>query len=47
MAMHFAVSRISPAKTSPEYFHCIEKKFGKEITTGTWKTVERILEVMD
>jgi uncharacterized protein (DUF1697 family) len=32
---------------TPDYFHWVEKKFGKEITTRTWKTVERILKVMD
>ena len=32
---------------TPDYFHWVEKKFGKEITTRTWKTVERILKVMN
>jgi uncharacterized protein (DUF1697 family) len=32
---------------TPNYFHWVEKKFGKEITTRTWKTVERILKGMD
>jgi uncharacterized protein (DUF1697 family) len=34
------------SEKTPNYFHWIEKEFGKEITTRTWKTVERILKVM-
>ena len=31
---------------TPDLFTWLEKRFGKEITTRTWKTVERILKVM-
>ncbi|HJS19131.1 MAG TPA: DUF1697 domain-containing protein [Anaerolineales bacterium] len=31
---------------TPDLFSWLEKKFGKAITTRTWKTVERILKVM-
>jgi uncharacterized protein (DUF1697 family) len=30
----------------PDLMVWLEKKFGKEITTRTWKTVERILKAM-
>lgn len=32
---------------TPDLMVWLEKKFGREITTRTWKTVERILKVMD
>jgi uncharacterized protein (DUF1697 family) len=32
---------------TPDLMLWLEKKFGKEITTRTWKTVERILKVME
>ena len=35
------------SEKTPDYFYWAEKKFGKEITTRTWKTVGRILKVMD
>lgn len=31
---------------TPDLMLWLEKKYGKEITTRTWKTVERILKVM-
>ena len=36
---------LTSSKT-PDLMLWLEKKFGKEITTRTWKTVERILNVM-
>ena len=33
--------------TTPDLMLWLEKKFGKEITTRTWKTVERILKAME
>jgi uncharacterized protein (DUF1697 family) len=36
---------ITAAKT-PEFMRNIEKKYGKDVTTRTWKTVERILKKM-
>jgi hypothetical protein len=36
---------LTSAKT-PDLMIWLEKKFGKEITTRTWKTVERILNAM-
>lgn len=32
---------------TPDLMIWLEKKFGKEITTRTWKTVERILKAME
>lgn len=40
-----SVIDVTSAKT-PNVMAWLEKKFGKEITTRTWKTVERILKVM-
>jgi hypothetical protein len=31
---------------TPDLMLRLEKQFGKEITTRTWKTVERILKAM-
>ena len=32
---------------SPDFMQVIEKKYGKDVTTRTWKTVERILKKME
>ncbi len=32
---------------TPDLMVWLEKKFGKEITTRTWKTVKRILKAME
>ncbi len=40
-----SVIDLTSSKT-PDLMLRLEKKFGKEITTRTWKTVERILKVM-
>ena len=40
-----SVIDLTSAKT-PDLMVWLEKKLGKEITTRTWKTVERILKVM-
>src|SRR5688572_16082185 len=40
-----SVIDLTTSKT-PDLMLRLEKKFGKEITTRTWKTVERILKVM-
>jgi uncharacterized protein (DUF1697 family) len=40
-----SVVDLTSAKT-PDLMSWLEKKFGKEITTRTWKTVERILKAM-
>ena len=40
-----SVMDLTSSKT-PDLMLRLEKKFGKEITTRTWKTVERILKVM-
>ena len=40
-----SVIDLTSAKT-PDLMVWLEKKFGKEITTRTWKTVERILKSM-
>ena len=32
---------------TPEFMRTVEKKFGKQITTRTWKTVGRILKKME
>ncbi len=40
-----SVIDLTSAKT-PDLMLWLEKKFGKEITTRTWKTVERILKAM-
>jgi hypothetical protein len=40
-----SVIDLTSSKT-PDLTLRLEKKFGKEITTRTWKTVERILKVM-
>lgn len=40
-----SVIDLTSSKT-PDLMGWLEKKFGKEITTRTWKTVERILKVM-
>ena len=42
----YSVIDLTSAKT-PELMLWIEKQFGKEITTRTWKTVERIRNVME
>ena len=41
----FSVVDLSNAKT-PEFMRDIEKKYGKDVTTRTWKTIERILVKM-
>ena len=41
-----SVIDLTSAKT-PDLMVWLEKKFGKEITTRTWKTVERILKAME
>jgi uncharacterized protein (DUF1697 family) len=41
-----SVIDLTSSKT-PDLMLWLEKKFGKEITTRTWKTVERILKVME
>lgn len=41
-----SVIDLTSAKT-PDLMLWLEKKFGKEITTRTWKTVERILKAME
>jgi len=41
-----SVIDLTGSKT-PDLMLWLEKKFGKEITTRTWKTVERILKVME
>ena len=41
-----SVIDLTSSKT-PDLMGWLEKKFGKEITTRTWKTVERILKVME
>ncbi|MDE2188239.1 MAG: DUF1697 domain-containing protein [Patescibacteria group bacterium] len=33
-------------KSGPQFMRDIEKKFGKDVTTRTWKTVQRIVEKM-
>jgi uncharacterized protein (DUF1697 family) len=40
-----SVVDLTSAKT-PDLMSWLEKQFGKEITTRTWKTVERILKAM-
>jgi len=40
-----SVIDLTSAKT-PDLMVWLEKKLGKEITTRTWKTVERILKAM-
>jgi uncharacterized protein (DUF1697 family) len=35
------------AGPTPQFMTNIEKKYGKELTTRTWKTVHRILKKMD
>ena len=40
-----SVIDLTSSKT-PDLMSWLEKKFGKEITTRTWKTVERILKAM-
>ena len=42
----FSVIDISADKT-PDMMSWLEKQYGKEITTRTWKTVQRILDKMD
>ncbi len=39
------VIKLTEGKT-PDFMREVEKKYGKEITTRTWKTVGRILNVM-
>ena len=34
-------------KSGPEFMRDIEKKYGKDVTTRTWKTVERIVKKMN
>ncbi len=41
-----SVIDLTSAKT-PDLMVWLEKKFGKEITTRTWKTVEKILKAME
>lgn len=41
-----SVIDLTSSKT-PDLMIWLEKRFGKEITTRTWKTVERILKVME
>ena len=41
-----SVVDLTGAKT-PDLMSWLEKQFGKEITTRTWKTVERILKKLD
>jgi uncharacterized protein (DUF1697 family) len=41
-----SVIDMTSSKT-PDLMVWLEKQFGKEITTRTWKTVERILKVME
>jgi uncharacterized protein (DUF1697 family) len=41
----FSVTDVSTAKT-PDLMGWLEKHFGKQITTRTWKTVDRILQKM-
>jgi uncharacterized protein (DUF1697 family) len=41
-----SVIDLTSSKT-PDLMLWLEKRFGKEITTRTWKTVERILKVME
>jgi uncharacterized protein (DUF1697 family) len=41
----YSVIDLTSAKT-PDLMLWLEKQFGKEITTRTWKTVERILKAM-
>ena len=41
-----SVIDLTGSKT-PDLMAWLEKKFGKEITTRTWKTVERILKAME
>ena len=41
----FSVIDLTSSKT-PDLMLWLEKNFGKEITTRTWKTIERILKVM-
>jgi acyl carrier protein len=41
-----SVIDLTSAKT-PDLMLWLEKQFGKEITTRTWKTVERIRNVME
>lgn len=40
-----SIMDLTSSKT-PDLMVWLERKFGKEITTRTWKTVERILKVM-
>ena len=40
-----SVIDLTSAKT-PDLMAWLEKQFGREITTRTWKTVERILNAM-
>ena len=42
----FSVIDLSGA-TSPDVMAWLEKQFGKDITTRTWKTVEKILKKLD
>jgi hypothetical protein len=32
---------------TPDLMVCLEKQFGKQITTRTWKTIGRILKKLD
>ncbi|MES2215952.1 MAG: DUF1697 domain-containing protein [Patescibacteria group bacterium] len=41
----FTTIDMSKSRT-PEFMRSIEKKYGKEITTRTWKTVNRIIQKM-
>ncbi|MDB5259048.1 MAG: hypothetical protein JWO73_256 [Candidatus Taylorbacteria bacterium] len=42
----FSTIDLSSAKT-PEFMRDIEKKYGKDVTTRTWKTIERIVRKMN
>lgn len=42
----YSVLNLTSAKT-PQLMSWLEKQFGKEITTRTWKTVEKILKSFD
>jgi hypothetical protein len=37
-------SVVHPSGTTPDLMSALDKRFGKEVTTRTWKTVERIVE---
>jgi hypothetical protein len=41
----YSIIDLTSSKT-PDLMAWLEKQFGQEITTRTWKTVERILKAM-